>query len=52
MSQSMLKLLWDALRKNQLDMMQYPLNSPERWILIQDNREIEKALTFADVTAR
>lgn len=52
MSQSMFRLLWDALRKTQLDMMKYPVNSPERWVLIQDAREIEKALTFADVTAQ
>lgn len=51
MSRSMIMLLWDALRKTQLEMMRYPLGSPERWVLLEDCREIEATLTSANVKA-
>lgn len=51
MSQSMFELLWFQLRKIRLDIMNYPVNSPERTKKINDAREIEKRLTTAIVSA-
>ncbi|MNP85861.1 hypothetical protein D3C76_1857800 [compost metagenome] len=51
MSKSLISLLWDLLRSKQLEMMRYPIGSPERFVLVEDAREIEKRLTGATVSA-
>jgi hypothetical protein len=51
MSKSLIKLLYDALRQKHREMMNYAPNSPERFVLIQDARQIEMALTSGEVGA-
>jgi len=52
MSHTLYRLLWDALGRVQLEMMQYPVGSIERRILIEDARRIEMRLAGAAASAQ
>lgn len=52
MSRQLESLIRDHLIRIYLDMMQTELNSPERYVLIQDARNIKKQLSLGMAVAR
>jgi hypothetical protein len=50
MSKSLFNLLWDKKRELLLQIMTFPLGSPERYVYREDIRAIERRLATAIVS--